>query len=127
MQHSPEVKSFPGCSISFFKYFIPRLLTAAGTDHILALTNDGTVLSWGSGLVGQLGRVGSRMQHPEETQLTPAAVPFKRTRGVKASSKIVVIAAGPYTSFACTDDGHVFAWGLNNYGQLGFASKVGFF
>ncbi|KAK9819199.1 hypothetical protein WJX74_002113 [Apatococcus lobatus] len=96
----------------------------SGTDHILALTNDGSVLSWGSGLVGQLGRVGSRMQHPEETQLTPAAVPFKRTRGVKASSKIVDIAAGPYTCFVCTDDGHVFAWGLNNYGQLGFASKA---
>ncbi len=27
--------------------------------------------------------------------------------------------AGTYTSFARTTDGHVFVWGLNNYGQLG--------
>ena len=29
------------------------------------------------------------------------------------------VSAGTYTSFASTTDGHVFAWGLNNYGQLG--------
>ena len=111
-------------NFSFIHLLTCLFAAVTGTDHILALTSDGSVLSWGSGLVGQLGRVGSRMQHPEETQLTPAAVPFKRKRGVKASSRIADIAAGPYTSFACTEDGHVFAWGLNNYGQLGFSSKV---
>ena len=29
------------------------------------------------------------------------------------------MAAGQYSSFAITGDKHVFAWGLNNFGQLG--------
>ena len=97
----------------------------SGADHVLALQRDGVVLSWGVGLIGQLGRVGTRMLDPETTQLTPAAVPFKRTRAVKASSKIADIACGMFDSFACTADGHAFAWGLNNYSQLGFQSQVG--
>ena len=102
-----------------------EVFTSAGADHLLALRADGMVLSWGTGLVGQLGRVGTRMNDPEHTQLTPAAVPFKRTRAVKASSKIVDVACGIFDSFARTVDGHIFAWGLNNYGQLGFKSQVG--
>ena len=33
--------------------------------------------------------------------------------------RLADVYAGTYTSFARTTDGHVFAWGLNNYGQLG--------
>jgi len=33
--------------------------------------------------------------------------------------KIVVVGAGSFHSFAVDADGHVYAWGLNQYGQLG--------
>lgn len=34
------------------------------------------------------------------------------------SSKIVDVNCGTYATFATTADGHIFAFGLNNYGQL---------
>lgn len=95
---------------------------ASGADHVLALRNDGVVLSWGVGMVGQLGRVGTRMLDPEAVQLTPGTIPFTRNRAKAAH--ITDIATGSYSSFAVTAKGNVFAWGLNNYGQLGVSSKV---
>lgn len=89
---------------------------------MLALLRNGMVLSWGVGMVGQLGRVGLRMASPEATQLTPAPVPFLKRR--PPPSCFVDIAAGSYSSFSVDDKGHVFAWGLNNYHQLGLPGKV---
>ena len=37
-------------------------------------------------------------------------------RGV--STKIVDVNCGTYATFATTADGHIYAFGLNNYGQL---------
>lgn len=54
---------------------------SAGSDHILALRRDGSVLSWGYGAQGQLGRIGSRHRAPEKTQLTPGLVPLHRVKG----------------------------------------------
>lgn len=34
------------------------------------------------------------------------------------SSRIVDVNCGTYATWATTADGHVLAWGLNNYGQL---------
>ena len=34
------------------------------------------------------------------------------------------MAAGTYSTFARTADGHVYAWGLNNYGQLGLPGQA---
>ena len=90
---------------------------------MLALQRDGAVLSWGIGNVGQLGRVGPRMRNPKSTQLTPAAISFMHAR--HKAAHIVDVAAGSYTSFAVTQQGHVWGWGLNQYGHLGFESQVG--
>ena len=38
---------------------------------------------------------------------------------VGIARRVADVSAGTYTSFASTTDGHMFAWGLNNYGQLG--------
>ena len=34
------------------------------------------------------------------------------------SSRVVDVNCGTYCTWATTADGHVLAWGLNNYGQL---------
>lgn len=34
------------------------------------------------------------------------------------------MAAGTYSTFARTADGQVYAWGLNNYGQLGLPGQA---
>lgn len=38
--------------------------------------------------------------------------------------QVVDFACGEYSSFALAQGGHVFAWGVNNYGQLAFPGKV---
>lgn len=48
---------------------------------MLAMRRDGSVLTWGFGEQGQLGRLGSRMRNPEETMLHPALVPLHNAQG----------------------------------------------
>ncbi|KAF8877955.1 regulator of chromosome condensation 1/beta-lactamase-inhibitor protein II [Mucidula mucida] len=81
-----------------------------GASHILALTTDGHVFTWGFGLRGQLGR----MEHHATTSLTPETLSLGR---------IVLIGAGANQSFAVDKDGVVFAWGLNHMHQLGLNSN----
>ncbi|KAH7296673.1 hypothetical protein KP509_26G033600 [Ceratopteris richardii] len=94
----------------------------AGESHTLVLTGDGKVFAWGKGLFGRLGN-GSTSD-----QLIPAKVELDlhmRTSSAETYDhepvpvKIVSIAAGSYHSLALTDNGAVWSWGYNNYGQLG--------
>ncbi|MEP7055688.1 MAG: RCC1 repeat- and reductase domain-containing protein, partial [Actinomycetota bacterium] len=39
-------------------------------------------------------------------------------------TRVNAISAGDYTAFALRDDGTVWSWGLNNYGQVGVASTL---
>ncbi len=99
----------------------PAILSiSSGADHVCALTGDGTVVSWGSGQQGQLGRVGERMSERMRLQtfLVPTVVPVKRTVG-RMHRIVVDVACGTYSTFMLLSDGSVYACGLNNYGQLG--------
>ncbi|KAF9014783.1 RCC1/BLIP-II [Hymenopellis radicata] len=68
-----------------------------GASHILALTTDGHVFTWGFGLRSQLGR----LDHHAATSLTPETLSLKR---------IVLIGAGANQSFAVDKDGVAYAW-----------------
>jgi uncharacterized repeat protein (TIGR01451 family) len=79
---------------------------AAGDDFCLALAADGTVWSWGDNNSGQLG------QGPQHGgRFTPEQIP--NFGGVAA------ISGGYNHSAALKTDGTVWAWGDNQYGQLG--------
>lgn len=87
---------------------------AAGGQHTLALTNTGRIIAWGDNRSGQLGNratMPSRM--PVETELG----------GALAGKRVVAVAAGGSFSLALTSEGRVFAWGLNDQGQLGDGSE----
>lgn len=86
---------------------------SAGNNHVLALTSKGTVLAWGMGEQYQLGR---RLRD-HKTGLRPS------TFGLKGH--FVNIWAGANHSFALRDDGAVYSWGLNNYGQTGIEEMDG--
>ena len=98
----------------------------AGTDHVVALLRSGALLSWGTGEQGRLGRIGARLPEKglKELLLTPAEVSMKRSAKAAAADPITDIAAGNYSTFAVTQSGQVWAWGLNNYGQLGLQGEV---
>ncbi|KAI3825467.1 hypothetical protein L1987_06956 [Smallanthus sonchifolius] len=82
---------------------------ATGEAHTLALTGDGKVYSWGRGTFGRLGNGSEADQH------FLVKIEFNSTDKVK----IVGISAGAYHSIALADDGSVWSWGYNTYGQLG--------
>ena len=79
---------------------------SAGGNHSLALKSDGTVWAWGWNSFGQLG---------DGTITTNRLTPVQ----VSGLSGITAIAAGGEHSLALKQDGTVWAWGNNSFGQLG--------
>lgn len=79
---------------------------SAGAYHSLGLKTNGTVAAWGSNSHGQIG-----------TGQTAASVTSPTI--VPGLSGIVYVSAGANSSFAMDQNGNVWAWGDNTYGQLG--------
>jgi alpha-tubulin suppressor-like RCC1 family protein len=88
---------------------------AAGERHSLLLADDGSVFSFGSNNSGQLGlgTPGSRS----------VATPIDATN--LGGRKITQIAAEYEHSLLLADDGSVFSFGNNSYGQLGLGTTGG--
>ncbi|MBI4931377.1 MAG: T9SS type A sorting domain-containing protein [Bacteroidetes bacterium] len=84
---------------------------AAGWSHSLALKNNGTLLTWGNNQYGQLG------DNTITDRWTPVFVHGQNDIGLL--SGIVAIAGGYGHSIALKNDGTVWTWGRNDYGQLG--------
>jgi len=80
---------------------------SVGYYHVLALKTDGTLWAWGSNLQGQLGTGGS-LSAP---QLTP--------QQVGTATTWASISAGENHSLAIRQDGTLWSWGNDSYGQLG--------
>lgn len=85
---------------------------ACGDDHVIALTTDGIVYTWGNGQQSQLGR--RIIERRKINGLTPEKLSLKN---------IVTIGAGAYHSFAIDKQGNVWAWGLNSLKQTGIDSN----
>ncbi|KAK0236587.1 RCC1/BLIP-II [Armillaria nabsnona] len=81
-----------------------------GANHVLALSTDGHVFTWGFGTRGELGR---KEQH-HTSSLKPERL-FLRN--------IVTIGTGSHQSFAVDSNGLVYGWGLNHMYQLGLSAK----
>ena len=77
----------------------------------LAIGSDGNAYAWGNNTYGQLGD-GTRT-----SQTTPVMV--KKPEGAPTDFTYVQVSAGWLHSLAVGSDGYVYAWGWNNYGQLG--------
>lgn len=78
----------------------------AGYNRAYAIKSDGTVWAWGSNAGRQLG-----INSEVENQLDPIQMPML--------SGIIEIAAGSTHTLALENDGTVWAWGSNRFGQLG--------
>ncbi len=78
---------------------------AGGRDHVLALSDAGSVYAWGSNEFGQLGN----------GTLVSTATPVL----VSSLSNVTSIFAGRDHSLAVKADGTVWTWGFNRNGELG--------
>lgn len=81
-----------------------------GSLHSLAMTSDGQAFAWGYNGTGQLGD-GTFDDHSIPTAID--------TSGVLAGKILIAVAGGDDHSLALADDGKVYAWGRNDFGQLG--------
>ncbi|WP_395052006.1 T9SS type A sorting domain-containing protein [Flavobacterium sp.] len=83
---------------------------SAQGNHVLGLKTNGTIWSWGRNSSGQLGNgtVGTNYN------LVPTQIGIGTTW-----SKI---AAGYYSSYAIKSDGTLWAWGTNNFAELGIGN-----
>merc|ERR1711935_1299574 len=75
------------------------MYVAAGDNHTLCVTADGSLFSWGGNVNGQLG-VGDT-----ETRHVPTLV-----TGLQGK-QVVHVAAGQHHTICTTTDGSVFTWG----------------
>src|SRR5437867_2494152 len=92
---------------------------SAGDAHNLALKSEGTIWAWGANFRGQLGDGKSGAKLSNGTfKVEPR--PVHTVEG----SDWVLVEAGFATGYALKRDGTLWAWGLNNFGQLGLGSWV---
>ncbi|XP_058522623.1 probable E3 ubiquitin-protein ligase HERC6 [Ochotona princeps] len=104
-QASPQrVKSLQG---------IPVAQVAAGGAHSFALSVSGTSFGWGSNNAGQLALSGSHVL---------AQSPKPRSVGALQTLGVVSISCGSEHTAVLTQDGKVFTFGDNSFGQLGYSS-----
>ncbi|KAM4709462.1 putative E3 ubiquitin-protein ligase HERC3 isoform 2-T2 [Discoglossus pictus] len=86
---------------------------SCGMSHSVALNAQGQVFSWGAGADGQLGH-----------GTTEAFIPIPRLIKKLNQQKILQVSCGNQHCLALADDGQLFTWGQNNFGQLGLGKGL---
>ena len=85
----------------------------SGSQHTLALTTCGKVYGWGDAESGKIGRMlNTRNKNQQALKIEKVG-----------AKNAVDIFCGNQHSFYINDKHQVFAWGLNNWGQLGVGDK----
>jgi len=92
-----------------------RIIQAvAGYDTSSAFTSEGRVFTWGSNVVGQLGDGTWNDSHKP--------IDISHQFDLQEDETLTNLYWGLWHSVATTSTGRVFAWGANDYGQLGDGS-----
>jgi alpha-tubulin suppressor-like RCC1 family protein len=103
---NPALVSLPGATGA-------AVQAAAGPFHSLAVTSTGQLYAFGCGARGELGNAGTFSPTPVRVTLPGA------------TGSVIQVAAGWQFSLAVTSTGQLYAFGLNDYGQLGSATNSG--
>ncbi|MEM9223666.1 MAG: Ig-like domain-containing protein [Pseudomonadota bacterium] len=88
------------------------IAVSSGNSHTLALASDGSVYGFGGNRDGQAAP--DQLEAPGD----PVNEVLNPTLINGLPSNIVAITADTQTSYAVTEDGRVFGWGENSFGQL---------
>lgn len=82
------------------------IAVSAGYYHTVALKRDGSLWAWGSNNYEQLGDYGTTTD-----RLSPLRI--------GSDNNWIAVSAGSFHTVGLKSDGSLWAWGLNEYGQLG--------
>lgn len=94
---------------------IPVAQVAAGGAHSFALSLSGTSFGWGNNSAGQLALSGDNV---------PVQSPKPRSIGALKKLGVIYISCGAEHTAVLTQDGKVFTFGDNSFGQLGHSSTA---
>ncbi|GAB4815690.1 hypothetical protein N2152v2_002736 [Parachlorella kessleri] len=96
---------------------------ACGGDHTMALAQDGTLFTFGSNSLAQLGRPSPRGgEHQQPRDAGAWLVNPEASCG--SGMRFLRVAAGLAHCLAVAQDGSVLSWGWNSSGQLGLGQFV---
>ena len=97
---------------------LKAIQVSAGRLFSLAIDQDGNTWAWGNNDNGQLGNGNTRGTNtPQSVLLDP--------KHASTVLKTVQVSAGDFHSLAIDQDGNTWAWGRNDYGQLGNGKTSG--
>ena len=109
----------------------------------MALDEYGELWVWGNNNVGQLG-LANEIITPKETYEGVSALGIGHEYGTTGQdakhyspyklpsttafggARIVDMCCGMYAAYALDENGYLWSWGYNNYGQLGYSTNSGF-
>ncbi|KAK8382123.1 hypothetical protein O3P69_015233 [Scylla paramamosain] len=106
---------------------------AAGSHHSLALTEEGEVLAWGQNNYGQTSSMavmdngevyGWGLNSSGQLGLGNNVNQQSPSRVTALQGVITKIVCGYSHTLALSDEGNLWAWGANSYGQLGTGNKA---
>ncbi|XP_030472757.1 ultraviolet-B receptor UVR8-like isoform X2 [Syzygium oleosum] len=87
---------------------------AAGLWHTICVSTEGQLYSFGGNQFGQLGTGG------ESVETLPRLLECPEWKG----RQVKTVSSGARHNAVLTEDGQVFSWGWNKYGQLGLGDSV---
>ncbi|XP_038710457.1 ultraviolet-B receptor UVR8-like isoform X2 [Tripterygium wilfordii] len=111
-QGSTDDELSPTCVSSLLGIQIEGV--AAGLWHTVCISADGDVYAFGGNQFGQLGTGG------DQAETLPRLLDTPNLENLQAK----VISCGARHSAVLTEDGKVFCWGWNKYGQLGLGDVI---
>lgn len=101
---------------------IDAVQVEAGIKFTMVLKSDGSIVVWG---IDQFGQLGDGEGDSTDVAHRNPAFPLKDVNGTlddtsdDVARKFISIAAGAHFALALEDNGTVWGWGLNSYGQIG--------
>ena len=112
----PEPKPDPNAVKAFYNFTTWNNTLILWQDSLYAILDNGSLYAWGNNKDGQLG-----------LGLTDEYVAYNKKVDIPGKVKLIKCAGDNPTESACyviTEDGALYVWGKNSYGQLGVGNEV---
>lgn len=112
----PEPKPDPNAVKEFYHFTTWNNTLRLWQDSLYAILDNGSLYAWGNNESGQLG-----------LGLTDEYVAYNKKVDIPGKVKLIKCVGDFFTELACyviTEDGALYVWGKNSYGQLGVGNEV---